>query len=191
MNEPIQMRNFSERYPKTEKIDGEIYMMSAPCDEHIYVQGNLVYTFTDYFKRNKRKCRIMQDAKTDIDANTFVKPDLKILCKGSNNGEIPVIVIEILSRSTRDRDLGVKMKKYAELGVKEYWIITWEIVSIDIYLLNEEKKYDRYKSYVYYSSENELKDLDEDEKEHFVKEFSPVSFPELTVKLEDVFDIEF
>jgi len=32
--------------------------------------------------------------------------------------------------------------------------------------------------------------LDEDEQKEVVKEFSPISFPDLVIKLEDVFDID-
>jgi len=187
MNEPIEpIQNFSERYPKTEKIDGKIYMMSAPCDEHIDVQAHLTTIFTNYFKQNKKRCRARQDAKTDIDENSYVKPDLKIVCFEKNDNGIPVIVIEVLSKSTQKRDLGVKMKKYAELGIKEYWIITWEFSSITIYLLNDNNVYEFYNSYALLSDD----ELEEDEeKKEFVKEFSPVTFPELVIKLEDVFDI--
>jgi len=188
MNQPIQ--DFSERFPKTEKIDGKIYMMSAPCDEHIDVQANLTYIFMDYFKRNKKKCRARQDAKTNLDEDNYVKPDLKIVCYEKNNEGTTKIVVEVLSKSTRKRDLNDKMKKYAELGIKEYWIITWENMAIDIYLLGDDNKYELYNSYVVFAPEEEL-DLDEDEKHLIIKEFSPVSFPELVIKLEDVFDIYF
>ena len=35
----------------------------------------------------------------------------------------PVVVVEILSPSTRKRDRGVKARRYAELGVEHYWIV--------------------------------------------------------------------
>ena len=187
MNE--QILSYSDKYYKEEKIDGKIYRMAAPCDEHIDVQSNLLTIFNNYFKQNKKNCRARHDSRLDINEDNYLEPDLKILCRENNNGEIPVIVIEILSKSTRKRDLGVKMKKYAELGIKEYWIVTWELSSIVIYLLNDNKQYDFYKSYAYYSSEDELKRLDEDELKEAVTEFSPVLFPDIIIRLEDVFDI--
>jgi len=184
MNQPIQ--NISERFPKTEKIDGKIYLMSAPCDEHIDVQANLIHIFMDYFKRNKKKCRARQDAKTNLDEDNYLKPDLKVVCYEKNNEGTTTIVIEVLSKSTQKRDLGVKMKKYAELGIKEYWIITWELSLATIYLLNEDKKYEFYNSYAFFKPGEEL---DEEEQKEVLAEFSPVSFPELVIRLEDVFDI--
>ena len=171
MNEPIEQLdyNFSDSL-KIEKINGKIYLMATPADEHIDVQVNLAYIFTDYFRRNKKRCAARTEARLDIDANNFFKPDLMILCY-NNSEHTPLIVIEILSNSTRERDLGVKMEKYAQLGIKEYWIITWEISAIDIYLLTADKSYKIYKSYSY------LRET----------QFSPVSIPELTVNIDDVF----
>lgn len=35
----------------------------------------------------------------------------------------PLLVVEVLSRSTRRRDLLVKREIYAELGVASYWLV--------------------------------------------------------------------
>ncbi len=35
----------------------------------------------------------------------------------------PLLVVEILSPSTRKADRGVKARRYAELGVEHYWIV--------------------------------------------------------------------
>jgi len=188
MNAQIQ-DYINDRKIKKEKIDGQIYLMASPRDEHLDVQYNITNAFNDYFKKNKRKCRARIDSQLYINEDNYVEPDVKILCRENKNDDIPVIVIEVLSKSTQGRDFGVKMKKYAELGIKEYWIVTWELSSIVIYLLNDEKQYNFYKSYAYYSSEAELKRLDENELKEVVKEFSPVLFPEIIIRLEDVFDI--
>ena len=187
MTEPII--NNIDRKIKKEIIDGQIYLMATPCGEHRDVQANFASIFNDYFKRNNRRCRAIFDHELYINEKNTLEPDIKILCREKRNDDIPVIIIEVLSKSTRDRDLGVKMEKYAQLGVKEYWIVTWETSSIDIYLLNENNEYKWHKSYVHYISEEELRRLDEIELKEVVKEFSPSSFPELIIKLEDVFDI--
>ena len=202
MNAEIQ--NYRDNKRKKEMIDGRMYLMASPSIEHRDVQGNLFMVFNNYFKHNKRRCRAVIDHQIYINEKNFYEPDVKVLCRESadklnfaqaevqqarHNDDIPIIVIEVLSKSTVDLDRGVKMEKYAALGIKEYWIITWEMALIEIYLLTDTNEYKRYKTYAYYSSEEELKRLDEDELKEVVNEFSPVSFPELTIKLEDVFDI--
>jgi len=188
MSELLQ-DHINDRKIKKEKIDGQIYLMAGPSGEHKDVQYNITNAFNDYFKKNKRKCRARLDHELYIDDNNYLEPDVKVLCRETRSDDIPVIVVEVLSKSTQGRDLGVKMKKYAELGIKEYWIVTWELSSIVLYLLNDNNQYDLYRAYAYYSSEKELRRLDEEELKDTVKEFSPTSFPELKIQLEDVFDI--
>ena len=187
MNE--RMEDYGDHRIKKEMIDGGIYLMASPSGEHRDVQGNLLSIFNAYFKQAKKRCRARIDHELYIDEKNTLEPDIKILCRENKNSDIPVIVAEVLSKSTRDRDLGIKMEKYAEIGVREYWIITWETFSIDIYALNENRRYKFCKSYVFYTSEDELKRLDDKEKTEIIKEFSPVSFPELIIQLSDVFDI--
>ena len=68
----------------------------------------------------------------DIVANDCVfKPDLLVFC--DENAELPEIVFEILSPSTRHRDLRMKLVKYEEIGIKEYWIVDPKSKNITIY----------------------------------------------------------
>ena len=160
--------------------------MATPCDEHRDVQYNMANIFNDYFRKNKKRCVSRIEAELYIDENNYFEPDIMVFCYNTDKN-IPLIVVEVLSNSTRNLDLGKKMKKYAEIGIKEYWIVTWELFTIDIYLLSDDQKYEHYKSYSYFTEEELSRELDEDEKNEIVKEFSPVSIPEVIVKLEDVF----
>ena len=188
MNQPIQ--NFrSDNKIKKEMINGKIYLMATPCGEHINVQDNLAMIFNSYFKRNKRRCRAFTGHELYVNEKNYYVPDVKIICREKRNDDIPVIVIEVLSKSNIDIDRHDKMQKYAELGIKEYWIITWQMTLIEVFLLNDNMQYERNRSYAYFSSEKELRRLDENELKEVVTEFSPTSFPELFIRLEDVFDI--
>ncbi|MDR1755185.1 MAG: Uma2 family endonuclease [Eubacterium sp.] len=110
-------------------------------------------------------------------------PDGTIICR-DNNEHIPVIVIEILSAYTWKNDYSIKMKKYAELGIKEYWIISWEFSALNIYFMNDENnKYELYDSYTLWETDDCGNEIKVD------KSFSPVLFPELVVDLHKVFDL--
>src|SRR4030095_9790107 len=58
----------------------------------------------------------------------IAQPDLLIV---ANPGQIshraiegaPLLVVEVLSPSTRAQDRGVKARRYAALGVRHYWIL--------------------------------------------------------------------
>lgn len=67
-----------------------------------------------------------------VDADTIYQPDAMVRCGGDLNGETihltdPVIVVEVLSRSTRGRDTGAKLADYFRLpSVRHYLIIRAE-----------------------------------------------------------------
>lgn len=86
-----------------------------------------------------------------------MQPDLLVACdlednvteKGRYMGT-PTLVVEILSDSTRTKDLITKLNTYATSGVKEYWIIDQKQGMITIYSFKEyELKFRTPKSGVY------------------------------------------
>ena len=71
------------------------------------------------------------------------------------------MVVEVLSYSTRQRDLTVKKDTYEAYGVREYWIVDPRAKSVTVYILKDEKYF---LDEVYtLMSEDDLKLLDEDE----------------------------
>jgi Uma2 family endonuclease len=57
----------------------------------------------------------------------FLLPDVLVAraedCGDDGIGVAPLLVVEVLSRSTRRRDRGEKREIYAELGVPHYWLV--------------------------------------------------------------------
>ena len=184
-----QIFNYSDNIIE-EKINGKIYLMARPNRNHLRVQKNITTIFENYFKKNGKRCEAIIEDELYIDPNNYLVPDVEILCHDKKD-DIPVIVIEVLSKSTREKDLTVKMKKYAEIGVKEYWIVDYVSRSIDIYILSDksEKFYEAVKSYSYFSVEDfsKIKEAREKQEKEIAKEFSPVYFPEIIIPVEDVF----
>ena len=75
--------------------------------------------------------------------NNFI-PDVVIVCdrnKIKHNGVhgVPDLVVEVLSPSTMTRDRGIKKDTYEKAGVKEYWIVSPEEKSIEVYHLRESR----------------------------------------------------
>lgn len=59
---------------------------------------------------------------------TYVEPDISIICdktkisdRGCNGA--PDFIIEVVSPGSRRMDYNIKNAKYAEAGVREYWIV--------------------------------------------------------------------
>lgn len=117
---------------RAELIDGKIYYMSAPSADHQIVLGELSALFREYFIRTKSKCRGFMapyDVQLDADDYTMIQPDYAAICneKKYQNGircqGAPDFVVEIVSPSNPSHDYILKLNKYQNAGVREYWIV--------------------------------------------------------------------
>jgi len=121
--------NSEERY---ELIDGELYLLDSPVFDHQTVLGELFGSFYNWFKG--KPCRPVF-APLDVtlyksaENVNVVQPDLVVICdtdqidaKGKYIG-VPTLVIEVLSPSTRRKDILQKTDLYLQTGIKEYWLI--------------------------------------------------------------------
>lgn len=68
------------------------------------------------------------DVQLDCDDKTVIQPDVLIVCDRSKyrNGRVfgaPDLVVEVLSPSSKKKDMQIKLSKYYDAGVREYWIV--------------------------------------------------------------------
>lgn len=116
---------------RVELIDGVIYDLSAPTVTHQMLVGDIWSVLNDYIARNKGKCLPLfspLNVQLDCDDNTMVQPDVLVVC---NKNKVirkciygaPDLVIEIFSKSTARKDKTIKLAKYRESGVREYWMV--------------------------------------------------------------------
>lgn len=116
---------------RVELIDGVFYEMTVPTTIHQCIAGFLHKKFLDFVLENKGPCYpFISPVDVQLDANnlTVVQPDVLIVCDRSKykNGRVfgaPDLVVEVLSPSTRKKDMQLKHFKYGNAGVREYWII--------------------------------------------------------------------
>jgi len=115
-------------YPRYELIDGELFMMARPSIEHQEINAELTTQFRIYL-RGKR-CRVIPEPnlRLYVNGDTVVHPDLIIVCDPSKLQKnycvgAPELVVEILSPSTAIHDKFVKLNRYQQVGVREYWIV--------------------------------------------------------------------
>jgi Uma2 family endonuclease len=116
---------------RVELIDGVFYDMTAPRVVHQDISSILHFQIADYINKNRGNCKVFSapvDVQLDCDDKTMVEPDIVVICdrskiKGFGIYGAPDFVIEILSKSTKRKDLTIKVTKYCDAGVKEYWII--------------------------------------------------------------------
>lgn len=114
-----------------ELIDGVIYNMSAPGFVHQRVVGEIFAQADAYIKRKGGNCipaASPVDVRLNCDDKTMVQPDFIIVCDSTKIKRwgilgAPDFVLEVVSKGTRRRDYTKKLQKYADAGVREYWII--------------------------------------------------------------------
>ncbi|MBO5573343.1 MAG: Uma2 family endonuclease [Clostridium sp.] len=116
---------------RAELIDGKIYYMSSPVLVHQLILFHFHKAVWEYIQKNEGSCipvSAPMDVQLDEDDLTLVQPDFLVVCdkKKVVDGRIfgaPDFVMEVLSPTTRQKDLTLKTWKYNSAGVREYWII--------------------------------------------------------------------
>ena len=114
-----------------ELIDGVFYDMGAPLFLHQDLAKEIILQLEIQLRERGGPCRA-NFSPVDIilgeDRKTILQPDVFILCDRSKRRKwgvkgAPDFILEILSPSTRRKDMTVKYRKYKECGVREYWML--------------------------------------------------------------------
>src|SRR6478735_1426132 len=130
---------------KHEYYQGEVFAMSGAKVPHNTITGNFFVALAN--KLQGQKCKpYNSDQRIHIPSNTlFTYPDISIVCGEVitlNDDEYnvlnPAVIIEVLSKSTKNYDRGEKFKLYRDIPtLKEYILVDSESVHIEVFRLNE------------------------------------------------------
>jgi Uma2 family endonuclease len=99
---------------------------------HAFLKGKSCQLFSGSFE-------VRLSPKKDNSDNTFFLPDIFVVCDKSKITErgcngAPDFIIEILSPSTASNDLVLKLNKYLDAGVREYWVVDPENKMINVFI---------------------------------------------------------
>lgn len=131
---------------RAELIDGKFFFMNSPTSTHQGMLVKFVYQAMNFIMQNKGECQPLMaplDVQLDCDDKTMVQPDFMIICdkekilKDRIYGA-PDFVVEVLSPSTKKRDTDIKLLKYKNAGVREYWIVDTDKERIICYYFEED-----------------------------------------------------
>ncbi len=136
---------------KHEFIDGEVYAMARASEIHNFLSGNIYTELKAQLKGTP--CRaFIADMKVKV-AHDFFYPDVMVVCqqddttkKSDYYQQAPVMVIEVLSKSTRRFDKTAKRLKYLQIPtLEEYVLIEQAIGEIEVF-----RKKEHWQSSYYY-----------------------------------------
>lgn len=120
---------------KHEYIAGQVYAMAGAGYNHNCISANVLRKFGNHLEGTPC-ATFMADLKVRI-GQDYVYPDVLVDCsKMSGSDDVstsPVIIVEVLSRSTRKTDTTTKLLRYINLpSVQEYVMIEPDIVSVQV-----------------------------------------------------------
>ena len=144
------VQDLEELPPHTaELIDGCLYDMAPPSIPNQITVSELAYQLEACIRSADLPCLLLTSPGVSVngDSQTRLEPDIAVSC-GENRFSPqtitapPDLVIEVLSPSTRKKDLGLKRRKYREIGVRELWFVDTRAELVIVDRLEQEKKKD-------------------------------------------------
>ncbi len=136
-----------------ELIDGMLVIHSPALEEHEDIFGYLYTILRSYLEKSQSGKIYGSRFIMRISNKWNPEPDIFII-KPENYSKIKTnyydgpadLVIEIISKSTRELDLTKKLPEFLKVGVKEVWIIDPENKEITVHSKDITTKYSDYKS---------------------------------------------
>ncbi len=132
---------------RAELIDGKLYYIPTPTRTHQKITGEMYLAAAAHLKAYSKECEVYIapfGVYLNGDDSLYVEPDLSIIRDTSRLSErgcmgAPDWIIEVVSVPTRKTDYAVKLNKYRESGVREYWIVDPSLRTVLTYLFDSDK----------------------------------------------------
>jgi Uma2 family endonuclease len=122
-----------EGYP-AELIDGMLVKTPSPSYGHQRMVGDLLVSLHGLVGRDRV---VASPIDVFLDEHNTLQPDVAVFRDAQRidtpEVDIPLIVVEVLSPSTANRDRRVKREIYLRAGVEEVWIVDPVAETIEIY----------------------------------------------------------
>ncbi len=120
---------------KHELIDGHVVAMTGTSANHQRISTNITRKFGNHLE-NKPCEPFSSDMKVKVGENFFY-PDVLVDCNFDESEpyhtESPIIIVEVLSKSTRKRDETSKLISYLNiLNLQEYVMIEQDYVDVEV-----------------------------------------------------------
>jgi Uma2 family endonuclease len=123
-----------------EYVDGQIYAMAGESKNHNRIAGRL-YSIFDQHLANSNCEAFIENVKLQVRPTLFYYPDVVVTCgpvdvddEDDYVKDDPVLVVEVLSKSTARIDRTEKLREYQYLpNPREYVIVSQHRVQVEVY----------------------------------------------------------
>ncbi len=120
-------------HPRAEWVDGIVVMSPAgPRPAHQHAARRLANLLDDALP----DLEVIEGVSVALPRNRERLPDVAVFGEGRRTElpivETPVLVVEVLSASTRREDLLRKGPEYAEAGISQYWVVDLDARTIEV-----------------------------------------------------------
>ncbi len=131
-----------------EYYDGKTIAMSGASDSHNTIAGNIFYLFKSNLE-DKGYRTYMSDLRTKVSRTKYVYPDV-ILVQGEPqyakdefyNLLNPLVIVEVLSKSTEHRDKGIKFQAYRQReSFREYLLIAQDTCRVEAFFKDKDGRW--------------------------------------------------
>ena len=132
---------------RAELIDGRLYYIPTPTRTHQKITGEMYLAAAAYIKAYHKECEVYIapfGVYLNGDDSLYVEPDLSIIRDTSRLSErgcmgAPDWIIEVVSAPSRKTDYAVKLNKYRQSGVREYWIVDPSLRTVLTYVFDDDR----------------------------------------------------
>ena len=134
---------------KSEYVNGEVFAMAGASVQHVLIAANLVGELRAQLKG--RDCRVFSaDLRVKVsDSGLYTYPDVAVVCgplvfddDRQDTLLNPMVLIEVLSESTKDYDRGGKFELYRALdSLREYVLVAQDRPHVEHFLLQDDGRW--------------------------------------------------
>lgn len=121
---------------KHEYVDGQVYAMTGGTQNHARIMRNFLVAVSIHLKG--KECEAFpSEVKVKTSEKSFRYPDVMVVCEDTSENDLykecPVILVEVLSSSTRQKDKTEKKLEYLNIPtLKEYVLIEQDFVDVEV-----------------------------------------------------------
>lgn len=121
-----EVQQFPDDGYRYELVDGELLVTPAPNTAHQRAITQLIVRLAAAVPDEMET--LVGPVDWYVRPTTYFEPDLVVVRRDARSDaqrllEPPVLAVEVLSPSTRHRDVGLKLRAYEDAGLPCYWVV--------------------------------------------------------------------